>query len=186
MINNEGSKYNKILQFIGNIGFGAFVIVMSVLIFITAQSKFTGQEPSLFNHRLYIVDSGSMSPTIKQDSMIIVKELVPKEVVIGDVVTYYGHNKSSRVTHRVMEVQNNGESFITRGDANESDDPLPLEGKKVIGKVVYVIPFIGNVFRFLSTKYGIALLITIAIVWIVLPRFFNKEKEVEKENNDPE
>lgn len=186
MINNEVNKHNKTLQIIGNVGFVVFVIIMSVLIFITAQSKFTGQEPSLFNHKLYIVDSGSMSPTIKQDSMIIVKELSSQEVEAGDIVTYYGHNKSSRVTHRIMETQNNGEFFITRGDANESDDPLPLEGEKVIGKVVYVIPFIGSIFRFLSTKYGIALLITIAIVWIVLPKFFNKEKEKSnEENNDP-
>lgn len=75
-----------------------------------------------------------------------------------------------------MDIEDNG-TLITKGDANEVDDPIPLEGEKVIGKVVYIIPYIGKIFRFLNTKYGIALLITIAIAWMVLPRFFKKEVE---------
>lgn len=181
MVNNEGMKQNKVLKIIENVLFGVVVITLSLLIIITAQSKLTGQEPSLFNHRIYIVDSGSMSPTIKQDSMIIVKEMNPEGIITGDVITYYGHNKASRITHRVIEIQNRGESFITKGDANDTDDPMPLEGEKLIGKVVYIIPFIGKVFRFLSTKLGIALLITTAIAWIVLPKLLKKEIK----NNDP-
>lgn len=184
MVNIEEVKQNKLLNLIGNILFIIVVIVLGVLIFITAKSKFTGQEPSLFTHRLYIVDSGSMSPTINIDSMIIVKEQSPEEIAVGDVVTYYGHSKHSRITHRVMAVENNGASFTTRGDANDVDDPMPLDGQKVIGKVVYIIPYIGKIFRFLNTKYGIALLATIAIVWIVLPRFFRKEIENKRANKD--
>lgn len=176
MVNIEEVKQNKIIGLIGNVLFASIVIVLAVLIFITAKSKFTGQEPSLFNHRLYIVDSGSMSPTINLNSMIVVEELRPEEVAVGDIITYYGHNKSSRITHRVMDIEDNG-TLITKGDANEVDDPIPLEGEKVIGKVVYIIPYIGKIFRFLNTKYGIALLITIAIAWMVLPRFFKKEVE---------
>ncbi len=176
MVNIEEVKQNKIIGLIGNVLFASIVIVLAVLIFITAKSKFTGQEPSLFNHRLYIVDSGSMSPTINLNSMIVVEELRPEEVAVGDIITYYGHNKSSRITHRVMDIEDNG-TLITKGDANEVDDPIPLEAEKVIGKVVYIIPYIGKIFRFLNTKYGIALLITIAIAWMVLPRFFKKEVE---------
>lgn len=168
---------NKMLKTIENIAFIIFMIIMSILIFITAQSRFTGQEPSLLGHRLYIVNSGSMSPTIKVDSMIIVKESNAKEIVKGDIITYYGHNQDSRVTHRVVEIENNGETFITRGDANESNDPLPLEGEKLIGKVVFTIPFIGSIFRFLSTDLGLALLITVAIAWIVFPKILSKENE---------
>lgn len=183
MVNIEEIKQNKVLNIIGNLLFGIIVIILGVLIFIAAKSKFTGQEPSLFNHRLYIVDSGSMSPTINLDSMIIVKELRPEEVAVGDIITYYGHNKSSRVTHRVMGIENDA-TFITKGDANDTNDPMTLEGKKVIGKVVYIIPFIGKVFRFLNTRYGLALLITIAIAWMVLPRFFKKEVENKHANKD--
>ena len=177
---NKKTNQNKKLELVGNIAFIIFMIIILSLIFITVQSKLTGQEPTLFNHRLYIVDSGSMSPTIKLDSMIIVKESQPSEINAGDVITYYGHNTSSRVTHRVMEVIDNGKSFTTRGDANESNDPLALEGEKLIGRVVFAIPAIGRVFRFLGTKVGMSLLVTIAIAWIAIPKLLPKDS---KENS---
>lgn len=173
-------KNKKKLDLIGNIAFIIFMIIILSLIFITVQSKLTGKEPALFNHRVYIVDSGSMTPTIKVDSMIIVRESLPNEISSGDVITYYGHNTSSRITHRVMEVNNQGEYFITRGDANDTDDPLPLEGEKLIGKVVFVIPVIGTMFRFLNTKLGVSILTTLAVGWIIIPKLIPKER---KENS---
>lgn len=175
---DEKSK-NK-LKIASNIFFTIFMIIMAVLIFITAQSKFTGKEPNLFNHRVYIVDSGSMSPTIKVDSMIIVKESEPNEIIKGDVITYYGHSKDSRVTHRVMDIENNGEFFTTKGDANEVNDPMPLEGKQLIGKVVFKVPIIGKVFRYLNTDVGMGVLVLLTIIWIVVPYIighFRKSKK---------
>ena len=101
-------KNIKWLKVLSNLLFTLSMMVIIGLIIITAQSKLTGNEPRLLGHRIYIVDSGSMSPTINVDSMIIVKELKPNEIEIGDVITYYGHNKESRVTHRVVGIENNG------------------------------------------------------------------------------
>lgn len=173
MMEKETKMPNKTLKVIGNIGFAIFMIVMTILIFITVQSKLTGKEPSILSHKLYIVDSGSMSPTIKEDSMIIVKEEKPEEIKEKDIITYYGY-ENSRVTHRVIEVQNQGEFFITRGDANDSNDPFPLEGKKLIGKVVYIIPLVGGIFRFIRTDLGIGLLIILGVIWIVLPKVLQR------------
>jgi signal peptidase I len=181
-INNKtikSKKQNKKLKILENIGFTVFMVFMAVLIFITAQSRFTGREPSLFGHRLYIVESGSMSPTIKVDSMIIVKELPPQEIKNRDVITYHSKNNITRVTHRVVGIENNGEYFITRGDANDADDPIPLEGSRLIGKVSYSIPFIGKIFRVLSSKIGIALIITMGIVWMVIPKLLQKKDSKE-------
>ena len=162
-------KNVKWLKALSNLFFTLFMIVTVGLIGITAQSRFTGNEPKILGHRIYIVDSGSMSPTINVDSMIIVKELKPNEVQVKDVITYYGHNKQSRVTHRVVDVEDNGRSFITQGDANEVSDPMPLDGDKLIGKVVFKIPMIGKVFRFLNTQLGIGIMITLVILWIIAP-----------------
>ena len=67
-------RENKTLKIISNILFAIFMLVMVFLIFITAQSRFTGMEPSLFGNRLYVVDSGSMEPTMPVNSIIIVNE----------------------------------------------------------------------------------------------------------------
>src|SRR5690554_624427 len=158
-MNKEIIKSNKRSKILSNILFALFMIPMAVLIFITAQSKLTGKEPTLFNHRVYVVDSGSMSPTIKLDSMIIVKEMKVNEISTGDIITYYGHDRSSRVTHRVVDISSSENSIITKGDANNANDPMPLDPSKLIGKVTFTIPFIGKVFRFLNTRLGLGILI---------------------------
>ena len=177
MEKRENRKWIKVLQ---NIGFTIFMAVMIFLILTTAQSRITGREPKLFNHRIYVVDSGSMSPTIKVDSMIIVKELKPNEINKMDIITYYGHDKNSRVTHRAIEIKNNGESFVTKGDANEVEDPMPVEGEKLIGKVVFSIPYIGKVFRFLNTQLGMVVLIILITLWIIAPLVLRRLKKPNK------
>ncbi|MFY9176409.1 MAG: signal peptidase I [Caldicoprobacterales bacterium] len=171
---------NKLMKLLGNILFALYMIIMIGLIFITAQSRFTGREPSLFNHRLYIVDSGSMSPTIIQDSMIIVKESEPQDIKEGDIITYYGSQNSGKVTHRVVEVQEQGKSFITKGDANQTNDPLPLDGERVIGKVIFAIPFVGMIFRFLSSIHGIISLAILGAFWIVGSKIFVSHRNQNK------
>lgn len=166
----------KLMKILINVLFTLYMIIMAGLILITAQSRFTGREPSLLNHRIYIVDSGSMSPTILKDSMIIVKELEAQDIKEGDIITYYGFQSSVKVTHRVVEVHEQGKSFITKGDANETNDPLPLEGERVIGKVVFVIPFIGTLFRFLSSIHGIISLAILGAAWIVIPKIFSSNQ----------
>lgn len=173
----EDNGIKKLIKIMENILFAMFMIVMVGLIFITAQSRLTGQEPALLSHRIYIVDSGSMSPTIKVGSMIIVKEMEPQEIKEGDIITYYGSTNSVKVTHRVVEVQQQGQSFITRGDANETNDPMPLEAQKVIGKVVFTIPFIGVMFSFISTGQGIATLLILGAAWILVPKLLHRQRK---------
>ena len=175
---NMGKKFkeNKTLKIIGNIGFAVFMTIMSILIFITAQSRLTGMEPAIFGHRVYIVDSGSMAPTLPKDSMIIVKEILPSEIKKGDIATYYGTSGSTRITHRVVEVKKEGQEFVTRGDANNTEDPSILKGDRVIGKLAFSIPYIGKVFRELNGKFGIAFLIVLGGLWIIVPIIIKKLK----------
>lgn len=173
----EKRKNNKWIKILQNIGFTIFMVVMIFLIITTAQSRFTGREPGLFNHRIYVVDSGSMSPTIKVDSMIIVKELEPREINKMDIITYYGHDKNSRVTHRAVEVIDNGKVFTTKGDANEVEDPMPVEGDNLIGKVVFTIPYIGKVFRFLNTEVGMTTLIILFAIGPTIVGRWRKSKK---------
>lgn len=168
-------KENRALKLISNILFAIFMLVMVFLIFITAQSRFTGMEPSLFGNRLYVVDSGSMEPTMPVNSLIIVNEKTPEGIKMGDVLTYYGADTKTRVTHRVVEIGPNNNYFITQGDANNVEDAMPVEREQVIGNVVLTIPYIGYVFRFLSSTPGIVFLIGIGIIAFIGPLLLKKE-----------
>ena len=165
---------NKTLKFLSNILFTVFMIVMVFLIFITAQSRLTGMEPSLFGNRLYVVDSGSMEPALKINSLIVVNEKSPDIINTGDILTYYGAGDKVRVTHRVVEVGPNQEYFITQGDANNTKDSMPVERQSVIGTVTLSIPYVGYAFRFLSSKQGIVFIIGMGVISFVLPLLFKK------------
>ena len=170
-------KDNKTLKLLSNILFTVFMIVIVFLIFITAQSRLTGMEPSLFGNRLYVVDSGSMEPALKINSLIIVNEKSPDQINIGDILTYYGADSVTRVTHRVKEIGPNNEYFITQGDANNIEDAMPVERTDVIGTVGITIPYVGYAFRFLSSVQGIIFILAVGFISFVLPLLFKKKKE---------
>lgn len=172
-------KESTTLKLVSNILFAIFMIVMVFLIFITAQSKFTGREPSLFGNRLYVVDSGSMEPTLKLNSLIIVNEKNPDQIKTGDVLTFYGADTVTRVTHRVIEIGPNNDYFITQGDANNIEDAMPVEREDVIGIVVLSIPFLGYVFRFLSSTPGIVFIVLVGIMAFVIPLIFKRQAKEE-------
>lgn len=175
-------KENRtILNMISNILFIVFMLIMTLLIIMTAQSKITGGEPSLFGNRLYIVDSGSMEPALPLNSLILVNEKNPDVIEVGDIITY-NVSTGPRVTHRVTEVGENNEYFMTQGDANNIEDVLPVQGKNVIGVVTLVIPYIGYIFRFLSSTPGIVFIVAMAILAFIAPILLNKKpKEASKE-----
>lgn len=175
-IDNSTSKKERstAVKIISNIGFALFMIIMIFLIFITAQSRLTGQEPSLFGYRMYVVDSGSMAPTLPINSIIIVNESKASEIEEGDIVTYYAGTSGTRVTHRVVEILEDNQGFITRGDANNTEDPNILEKDRIIGKLALSIPFVGAIFRVLSTKIGIVIIVGIAALIILIPMLFKK------------
>lgn len=170
----DEKEKSRVLKVVSNIGFTLFMLIMIFLIFITAQSRLTGQEPSLFGHRMYIVDSGSMVPTLPINSIIVVNESTASEIEQGDIVTYYAGSTNTRVTHRVVEVLENNEGFITRGDANNTEDPNILQKDKIIGKLAFSIPFVGAIFRVLSTKAGIGILVGLVAIITLIPIIVKK------------
>ena len=170
---------------IGNILFIIFMIVMIILILTTIQTRIMGREPSLLGHRLYVVDSGSMSPTLKIGTLITVKEIGPKEIIDGDIITYRGSGDSV-VTHRVMEVKDGGATFITKGDANETEDPMPLDSGKLIGKVVFSIPYIGLLLKLLQTKAGLIGIVILILVGIIIQTFVTKKGKDKVDNKGGE
>lgn len=178
MNTKQEKKENKVIKVISNTLFIIFMLVMIFFISITAQSRLTGSEPSILGHRIYIVESGSMLPALKIDSMLIVKEVAPNEIQIGDIVSYYTNNTDTRVTHRVVDIQDNGNTFITRGDANNADDPNPLDKERLIGKVIFPIPFVGMIFRTLSKPISIVVLIIVGIGWILIPMLMMKKNKI--------
>lgn len=100
--------------------------------------------PRFLGYELYAIVSGSMEPTIPVGSVVYAKAISPQEIEAGDIVVFYGgHASDTVITHRVVENHVDAQELLTKGDANEGNDMLPISYSNVIGKVEVSIPLLG-------------------------------------------
>lgn len=82
-----------------------------------------------------LVATGSMSPTIQAQSLIM--NMPVGHVEKGQIITFREEPRGDLVTHRVFAVDDNGD-IETKGDANPTPDVhvVPLRMNDVVGIVV--------------------------------------------------
>ena len=119
--------------------------------------------------------TGSMEPTIMPDDLIIVAEQEAYE--LDDIVVY--QSGSILVVHRIISID--GQSVVTQGDANPVADE-PMDVSLIKGKVIAIVPVLGNVARVLKTPAATIVLLAGAV--LLLEMSFRKEKQ--KKSDDLE
>ena len=148
------------------------IIVCNVILIVRSYQD-AEKLPTVFGISPVIVLSGSMYPTFDAGDMIVLQTVDPEEIKTGDVICYFADNdKNTAVTHRVVEVQT-GESgrpvFVTRGDANNTEDLLAVTPEMVQGRYIGIsIPGLGNVAVFLQSPLGMVLCIVCPLALIFL------------------
>lgn len=141
----------------------AFMLISNV--YSICMKAFGGEEhPRFLGFSSAVVISGSMSDTIEINDLVICSQRRSYEV--GDIITFISKS-GSLVTHRI--VGENEEGFITRGDANNTDDRDTVAHNSIMGKVVLIIPGIGLVVDFMHTPLGLMCVVFIGILILVLP-----------------
>ena len=122
------------------------------------------------NLSLFTVMGDSMSPALPAGSIAIVQPMVSSKIDTADIIAYHAPGgRSTIVTHRVVEVINEGEylSFQTAGDGNDNSDKNPVPSENVVGKVIFHIPYVGFVFNFVRQPIGYCLLIGLPALVII-------------------
>lgn len=142
----------------------ALFLLLILMTFIVITSKASGGEPQIFGNQLKSVLSGSMEPTFKTGSIIAVKPIEDTTTLkVNDVITYIEEN-GSFVTHRIIDVIDNGENlmFQTKGDNNEDPDTQLVLAQNVKAKYTgFSIPYLGYFIDFAKSSKGTALLLII-------------------------
>ncbi len=147
----------------------AFTVVTVVMLFFILMESRSDTAPVILGHRAYIVRSGSMSPAIDVGSLILVRNVSPESIAVNDIITYMREGGSSATTHRVVGIENNGGlRFITKGDANIVNDPIPVESSALLGKVVLSIPYLGYLIGFAGTKLGTLVVLVVPGIMIMI------------------
>lgn len=165
---------NKLADYIGQI---ILVFAIFVLVFFAASRILPN-----FQYGLFIIQSGSMEPTIRTGSVAVDKKA--DDYKEKDIITFERAEKI--ITHRITKiVEQNGENlYQTKGDANNGEDLVLVRKSDVLGKVLFAIPFLGYAMAFAKTKLGIFLLIIIPALWIIGQEVVKIKKNLKEDNKN--
>ena len=121
-------KLEKIIQIIVNV-FLVFSLVIIVFCVAGFMQLKVLKKPyvDIFGYTFFSVATGSMQPTLDINDIIIVK--ITEDVKVGDIITYREENDF--ITHRV--ISNNKDTFVTKGDYNNTEDN-PIDTSKIVVK----------------------------------------------------
>ena len=146
-----------------------FVFILTFFVLVTLIMLGT----KLLGYQMLTVDSGSMEPNFPEDSLIFVRAVDP---------TFTVDEKGTLVTHRIVAVLTDERSFITRGDANNTNDPSTVPYGNVVGKAELCLPKAGAVFRVVTAQENrvyvyivIGILIGLTVMWIILDHIKKKK-----------
>lgn len=175
---------SRVLKWGGNLATVILAALMLVTAYCAVTSKMTGV-PQVFGLQMYEVLSGSMEPIISTGSVIFDKPNVDaKSLKAGDVITYKTLDDDKiLITHRIIEVkqENGAPAFLTKGDANDAQDPELIPGANVVGQYSNItIPLLGFYLNFLKSKMGIILLIIVPGALLIVSTMVGLFREILK------
>lgn len=158
---NKRKQRAKVLKII----LGIILIILLYNIILVGISMIDGNKFSLFGYSAYIITSDSMAPEISKGDVVITRKIEEEEIKVNDTITFL--EEGQNITHRVIEIKEIDEhkEYITKGDNNEVEDGKSVIYENIKGKVIFKIPFLGNIIFFMKDQ--IILLIIVLIILLV-------------------
>lgn len=130
----------------------------------------------LYGDTSYIMLMGnSMKGTIDSGTFVVIKP--EQEYMSGDIIAFVNED-GKNVIHRIVDKTEKG--FITKGDNNRRDDPGIVNTENIIGRSIFVAPFVGFTSMFLQTPLGMS----IFGVWALIMFTRNRPKKNKKHTQE--
>lgn len=175
-INKRLKIENRIRNILYGIMYAVLIIIMVYNISLIAQSILKpNKTPSFLGVKTYVIISGSMEPNIEIGDIVVVK--AEENLDIGDVISY--RKDQSVITHRITQINKNenGEiEYKTQGDNNNVEDEESIKPSNIEGKVIKIVPKLGNVTLILQNK--VIIIFIFIIFYIYVSRNYKKNKKV--------
>lgn len=174
-------KAKKILNIISTV-----IVVLAVILAIMLAGV------RLFGLKPYAVRSGSMSPVYHTGDLIYVKDVDTDKLKVGDIITYAA-DEDTVVTHRIVDIEIREDEpdvrrFVTKGDANDTNDGSAVHQANVIGKPVASVPFVGYLSYVITTPpyTYISIAVGAVLLFLVFLPDLLFESEAKKKKKDKE
>lgn len=137
--------------------------------------------PRMMGYEIYSVISGSMEPALPVGSLVYIGREEPKNIEKDEVIAFYGAKDSNAIiTHRVVENRVVMGEFITKGDANKTNDMNAVPYGNFIGKVEFSLPVRGYVAQLITSIEGkivAGAVILVALVLQIIASAIEKRRE---------
>lgn len=152
---------------------GLFITLIFVM-FDVIEAKRTGEDVYLLDHRPIVVLTGSMEPTMRENSIIISKRVDSMEdIKVDDIVTYHVevNGEIIRVTHRITDIKEDG-TIYTKGDNNMVGDAYPIRIDNVKSKTVLIMNWVADVVETWNSGTSGKIMVLCPVVLVVLLLMF--------------
>lgn len=152
-----------------------WLIILALVIIAVSTTFSVLKIPGGF--KALVVQSGSMEPSIKTGSVVLIKK--QDTYSVGDIISFVGAGSDS-TTHRVIKtnIVKSKEIFNTKGDANQGEDREAVGIDNILGKTVFTVPYLGYIVAFTKTQKGFIFLIVVPATIIVFSEILNIKKQI--------
>ena len=184
------NKQNK-FKLIYSILKGLVTVFLILVLLVVIVQRVSKNSFAIGGTRIFTIVSESMLPEYRIGDILILKETDPKEIEIGDHVTYVGKKgdlKGMVITHEVIEKREDDgkQFFITKGIANAFEDP-EINEDDIYGKVVYktaVFSFLGRLMSNLLVYYLLFIIAGVSLSYQVVHGIILNKKESDDVTNE--
>lgn len=137
--------------------------------------------PCIWGYKPLVIISESMEPVLKVGGILYYEKTDLNDFEVNDILVY--EIKNHIISHRIVDKVDN--SFITKGDANNSVDNFLVNESQVLGKGTnWSIPFLGYYADFIYTNKYLLYIAIIVIVVDLLNNLYNSHKKKRGSNNE--
>ncbi|MDP3129822.1 MAG: signal peptidase I [Bacillota bacterium] len=136
--------------------------------------------PALAKYDHFVIGSGSMTPVIKVNDVVIINDQYPLDALKpGDIVAFYADIRDDGseevIIHylNAVTVTDGIRTFSTQSAVSDSIDAWELTDEDIIGLHVMTIPRVGRLLMFVQSTIGkIVVIVDIVLIYLLLRFLF--------------
>ncbi len=207
------SKARKIVEWVLTgifLAFFGFFAVMTIVAQTTKSKNFG--VPNYGGYQVLVILTDSMEPKYKVDSAVIVKKVDPGTLEVGDDVTFmwdvFGNGEKTPMTHRLTAINSYVEAdgsthynFVAHGintaskqcagdihgteTADCTNQSQSFNENLLLGKVVGHSVFLGGVFNFMTTPWGLLIMLLIPAMYLVVSSVIDIVRAYKDDDDEP-
>jgi len=144
------------------------VLLIAVMLFLYFSFSKSGSAPSIFGYTIYQTKAVNMAPEVPANTAIIAKASEIENIKVGSAILCK-IGDDTILTRVVQIVSEYGEvSYVVRFDTAAENDTFLIPRENVIAKAIWYSSGLGSLLTFVTSTFGIMLVIIIPSFIIIL------------------